>query len=68
MTKKNGLADPSRLKPRDADDEALFRVVIETPKGCRNKFAFNAEEHTFELKKVLPSGMEFPYDFGEVWS
>jgi inorganic pyrophosphatase len=66
MGKKNGLADPSRLKPIDDKDKQLFRVVIETPKGSRNKFAFNAEEHTFELKQVLPSGMEFPYDFGFV--
>ncbi len=44
----------------------MLRVVIETPKGSRNKFAFNAKEHTFELKKVLPAGMAFPYDFGFV--
>jgi inorganic pyrophosphatase len=60
MSKKNGLADPSRLNPIDEDDQQLFRVVIETPKGSRNKFAFNAEEHIFELKKVLPAGMTFP--------
>ncbi|MBV9341637.1 MAG: inorganic diphosphatase [Acidobacteria bacterium] len=66
MGKKNALADPSRLKPLDSDDKQLLRVVIETPKGSRNKFAFDAEEHIFELKKVLPSGMEFPYDFGFV--
>jgi len=66
MSKKNGLADPSRLKPADAKDKGLLRVVIETPKGSRNKFAFNTKERTFELKKVLPSGMAFPYDFGFV--
>jgi len=66
MSKKNGLADPSRLKPTDASNKQLFRVVIETPKGSRNKFAFNTKEHTFELRKVLPSGMAFPYDFGFV--
>jgi len=38
----------------------------ETPKGSRNKFAFNSEEHIFELKKVLPAGWRFPYDFGFV--
>jgi inorganic pyrophosphatase len=68
MGKKNaargGLADPSRLTPVDADDKQLLRVVIETPKGSRNKFAFNPEERVFELKKVLPAGMAFPYDFG----
>src|SRR6266403_5002499 len=66
MSKKNGLADPTRLKPFDLNDKQLLRVVIETPKGSRNKFAFNADEHVFELKKVLPSGMTFPYDFGFV--
>jgi inorganic pyrophosphatase len=66
MSKKNGLADPSRLNPFDSDDKQLLRVVIETPKGSRNKFAFSADEHMFELKKVLPAGMAFPYDFGFV--
>jgi inorganic pyrophosphatase len=66
MSKKNGLADPSRLKPFDPNDKELFRVVIETPKGSRNKFAFDPDEHIFQLKRVLPSGMEFPYDFGFV--
>lgn len=64
--KRNGLADPSRLKPFDGDDKDLVRVVIETPKGSRNKFAFDPKEQIFELKKVLPAGMTFPYDFGFV--
>ena len=66
MSKKNGLADPTRLKPFDASDKQLLRVVIETPKGSRNKFAFDPKQHVFELKKVLPAGMMFPYDFGFV--
>src|SRR2546430_338166 len=64
MSKKDGLADPTRLKPYDLNHKKMLRVVIETPKGSRNKFAFNPDEHVFELKKVLPSGMSFPYDFG----
>jgi inorganic pyrophosphatase len=70
MAKNNGryasLADPSNLKPRDPDHKKMLRVVIETPKGSRNKFAFDPKEHIFELKKVLPAGMAFPYDFGFV--
>ncbi|MGH9498827.1 MAG: inorganic diphosphatase [Terriglobales bacterium] len=66
MSKKNGLADPIQLKPFDSDDKQMLRVVVETPKGSRNKFAFNPKEHIFELKKVLPAGMTFPYDFGFV--
>ncbi|HLZ91745.1 MAG TPA: inorganic diphosphatase [Candidatus Acidoferrum sp.] len=66
--KSSGLADPSRLKPVDKDDggKEVVRVVIETPKGSRNKYAFDQEEKAFTLKKVLPAGMEFPYDFGFV--
>jgi inorganic pyrophosphatase len=63
---RSGLADPSKLKPFDPDDKKMLRVIVETPKGSRNKFAFNAEEHLFELKTVLPAGMAFPYDFGFV--
>ena len=64
--KKAALADNASLEPFDSTDKQMLRVVIETPKGSRNKFAFNAKEHVFELKKVLPAGMAFPYDFGFV--
>jgi inorganic pyrophosphatase len=50
----------------DSDDKRMLRVVIETPKGSRNKFAFDVKERIFELTKVLPSGMAFPYSFGFV--
>jgi len=39
-------------------------MVVETPKGSRNKYAFDPDNRVFELKKVLPAGMAFPYDFG----
>src|SRR5438045_3516571 len=63
---KNGIVDFSRLNPFDSKDKQILRVVIETPKGSRNKFAYNPDDHVFELKKVLPTGMAFPYDFGFV--
>jgi inorganic pyrophosphatase len=63
MSKKSGFANPILLEPFDSGKK-LLRVVIETPKGSRNKFAFNSNDRVFELKKVLPSGMTFPYDFG----
>ncbi len=66
MSKKRGLADPTTLKPFDEDDKELLRVVVETPKGSRNKFAFDSDASVFTLKRVLPSGMTFPYDFGFV--
>ena len=63
---KSALADPSHLRSSDEGDGDTLRVVIETPKGSRNKYAFDAKEKVFELKKVLPAGMDFPYDFGFV--
>ena len=62
---KKSLADPTLLKPY-YDGKQMLRVVIETPKGSRNKFAFDPDLHVFQLKRVLPSGMTFPYDFGFV--
>src|SRR6201996_6234125 len=56
------LALPTKLKPTTKDD--LLQVIIETPAGSRNKFAFDPEQGIFALKKVLPAGMTFPYDFG----
>lgn len=61
--KSNGLANPVKLNP-DTEDAGILQVIIETPKGCRNKFAFDPEQKIFVLKKVLPAGMSFPYDFG----
>ena len=61
-----GMTDPTTLAPFEPDDADLVTVVIETPKGSRNKYAFDPDERIFVLKKVLPSGMEFPYDFGFV--
>jgi len=39
-------------------------IVIETPKGCRNKYAYDEETKKFRLKKILPAGAVFPFDFG----
>jgi inorganic pyrophosphatase len=72
-----GLSDPTRIKPftKKADEsttgtakagEKLLQVVIETPKGCRNKYSFDEQQKIFVLKAALPAGMVFPYDFGFV--
>lgn len=39
-------------------------IVIETPKGCRNKYAYDEQTKKFRLKKILPAGAVFPFDFG----
>jgi inorganic pyrophosphatase len=40
------------------------KVIIETPKGSTEKYTYDKEHSLFELKKILPAGMTFPYDFG----
>lgn len=62
---KNGMADPIGLASHD-DDQRSLQVIIETPKGSRNKYAFDPDQRIFQLKRVLPVGMAFPYDFGFV--
>jgi inorganic pyrophosphatase len=59
----DGLADPNRLQPVSPDSD-LLQVVIETPRGSRNKYHYDLERRVFVLKKTLPAGMSFPYDFG----
>ena len=43
-----------------------LRVVIETPKGSRNKYDYNPECDCLDLAAVLPQGMIIPFDFGFV--
>lgn len=65
MARQKALASPLTLKPFD-DEKKFLRVVIETPKGSRNKFKYDPELACYRLNKVLPEGMVFPYDFGFV--
>ena len=53
-----------RLPIRDEESDDL-NVVIETPKGSRNKFDYD-ERGFFKLGGVLPAGAVFPFDFGFV--
>ena len=58
------LADPSTIDPYT--ESGTLQVVIETPKNSRLKFAFDHDRRVIVLKKILPAGMVFPYDFGFV--
>jgi inorganic pyrophosphatase len=51
------------LSTFDTETEDL-NVIIETPRGNRNKFDFDEEHKLFKLAKVLPEGMVFPFEFG----
>lgn len=47
-----------------ANDSSELHVIIETPKGSRNKFNYDEKHHLFKLGGVLPAGAVFPFDFG----
>jgi inorganic pyrophosphatase len=55
--------DPTRLKLYDKKRD-IFQAIIETPKNSRNKYAYDPEQGVYTLRKILPAGMSFPYDFG----
>lgn len=46
------------------DDKDKLNVIIETPKGSRNKYKFDEQIEIFMLSGVLPLGASFPFDFG----
>jgi inorganic pyrophosphatase len=58
-------ADPECLPAFDAESGDL-NVIIDTPKGNRNKFEWSPKYGLFQLGGVLPAGAVFPYDFGFV--
>ena len=46
------------------DKEEMWQSVIETPRGSRHKYKYITRHNVFCLKKTLPEGMTFPFDFG----
>ncbi|CAN5785573.1 inorganic diphosphatase [soil metagenome] len=43
-----------------------LNIIVDTPKGSRNKFKYDEKTALFMLSGVLPAGSFFPYDFGFV--
>ena len=58
------MADLSSLPNQLDAKKGTCRAIIETPKGCRNKFNYDPDSNLFELGGLLPEGMMFPFDFG----
>ena len=55
----------SQLPAKDAAS-GLVNVVVDSPKGSRNKYKYEEASGLWRLSKVLPLGMTFPFDFGFV--
>ncbi len=58
------MADLSKLPAQLDSRKRTCRAIIETPKGCRNKFDYDPDSGLFMLGGLLPEGMMFPFDFG----
>ena len=41
-----------------------LNVIIETPKGSRFKYVYTPKTGLFRIKRALPPGMVFPFNFG----
>ena len=54
-----------KISPFD-EETGNLNAIIETPKNCRNKYAFDENLGVFVLKGVLAVGHSFPFDFGFV--
>ena len=50
--------------PSFDDETGNLNVIVETPQGSRIKYAYEPATGLFEMDKMLPSGMVFPFDFG----
>ena len=58
------MPDLTTLANQLDEEKGTCRAIIETPKGCRNKFDYDSESNLFMLGGLLPEGMMFPFDFG----
>jgi inorganic pyrophosphatase len=58
------LGDAMLKKSAKREKKNELDVIVETPRGRRNKFKLDAKTGDFRLWKVLPAGSSFPYDFG----
>ena len=45
-------------------EDGQLRIVIDTPKGNRNKYKWDEKLELFRLTKVLPPGFAFPWNYG----
>src|SRR5215217_8263454 len=61
MARSSSTLDRLPLVDEDSGD---LTVVLETPKGSRNKYKYDAERDVMRLGATLAEGLAFPFDFG----
>jgi inorganic pyrophosphatase len=55
------MSPPVNDLPAVDPDSGRLNVVVDTPKGSRNKYKFDEQHNQWRLSKVLPQGLSFPY-------
>jgi len=51
-----------QLPPYAGKNKAL-RVIVESPRGSRVKYEYSPETGAFLLKRPLPAGLAYPFDW-----
>jgi inorganic pyrophosphatase len=60
------MKNPSTaIKPCDKETKC-WNAIIETPKGSNVKYALDEKAGRLTVKKALPEGMVFPFNFGMI--
>jgi inorganic pyrophosphatase len=54
----------NELAPHAGAD--LYRVIVESPCGARVKYLYEPDLGTFRIKRALPAGSAYPFDWGFV--
>lgn len=65
MTRVEAPIKLADLGPEDPETGNI-RVIVETPKGARIKFKYLPEYDLFAVRRMIPAGMLFPFNFGFV--
>jgi len=52
------------LYDEDEHEPNGINLIVETPRGTRNKFAYKEKYGVIELRRILRGGMVWPCDFG----
>ena len=52
-----------KIKPYKQEPD-IINVLIETPKGSRNKYELNKELNVYKLDRVLYTSVQYPGDYG----
>jgi inorganic pyrophosphatase len=48
------------------EESGCLRVLVDTPKGSHVKYKLDLQTGVYRVAHILPSGMDFPYDFGSI--